>query len=69
VLTRPDVNYNTDPELLETCYRLWAVSGFRDIPNPYEVAMLPLGYVSEIFAMKEHVQFYEDAPKRPEVMR
>ena len=69
MLTLPDGAFSTDAALLERCYLLFALSGFKVIPNPVEVLALPAGYVDDLLRFTQGVRFFEDMARRPEEMR
>ena len=54
-----------DRELLETCYQLFEMSGFKIVPNPMDVIALPAGYVGQLYRFHHAVRFFEDFDKRP----
>jgi len=69
VLSLPDGDFRMDAALLERCYLLFAISGFRTIPNPLEVLSLPAGYVDELLRFAQGVRFFEDMERRPKEMK
>lgn len=69
VLALPDGEFHTDAALLEQCYLLFALSGFRVVPNPLEVLALPAGYVDDLLKFAQGVRFFEDMERRPAEMR
>lgn len=56
-----------DAELLEQCSLYVDICGV--IPHPYEVMALPKGYLDNLALHRIGVKYYEDLPKRPQVMR
>lgn len=56
-----------DAELLEQCSLYVDITG--QIPHPYEVLSLPKGYLDNLALFRTGVKYYEDLPKRPQVMR
>lgn len=69
MLTLPDGAFSTDAALLERCYLLFALSGFKVIPNPLDVLSLPAGYVDDLLRFTQGVRFFEDVARRPDEMR
>lgn len=65
MLTLPEGEFRTDAALLEQCYLLFALSGFRVVPHPLEVLALPAGYVDELLRFAQGVRFFEDIERRP----
>ena len=69
MLALPEGEFRTDAALLEQCYLLFALSGFRVVPNPLEVLALPAGYVDELLRFAQGVRFFEDVARRPREMK
>jgi hypothetical protein len=69
VLALPDGAFRMDTALLERCYLLFALSGFRVVPNPLDVLALPDGYVDELLRFAQGVRFFADMERRPPEMR
>lgn len=67
MLELPEQTPDMDAELLEQCSLYVDICGV--IPHPYEIMALPKGYLDNLALYRMGVKYYEDLPKRPQVMR